>query len=49
MEVQREKGRLTQESERKSTKGGGKQKALICWVKLWTCQEPQLSRAGFRP
>lgn len=43
MEVQREKGRR-QESEKKSTKGDGKQKALIWRGKLWKCQYPELNR-----
>ena len=44
MEVQREKWRR-QESEKKSTKGDGKQKALIWWEKLWKCQYPELNRS----
>jgi len=44
LEVQREKWR-GQESEAKSSKGNGKQKALIWWVKLCKCQYPELRRS----
>lgn len=47
VEVQREKGR-GQESEAKSSKGDGKQKALIWWVKLYECHYPELRRSRLR-